>query len=390
MSGGHDVEQRPTISMTHGARPSRIDHCMFDYEFMRNAFAAAGIVAVVAGMVGYFLVLRGQTFAGHALSHVGFAGATGAVLIGLSPLWGLVGFTLAAGIGMGLLGERISNRDVAIGIVLSLSLGLGLLFLHFYTAFATQATALLFGNVLAVDRDTIGTLAVLGVVTLAALAVITRPLLFASLQPELAEAKGVSLRFVSTAFLAIVALAVAECAQIVGVLLVFALMVGPPAAAQRLTTGLWSGARARRRAGAGRSLARHHARLLHRLADQLLHRAAERARLFRLPWRAGVARDALLAQSAAFSAAQTCDIRNPAARLHSSNAAACRRPIFASSTSGPLECRQGRTIPDRLDLTKRGGMLLMTAIQNCAFRSARGGRGSWPRSAPRPTSSSTC
>jgi zinc/manganese transport system permease protein len=214
---------------------------MFQYDFITNAFAAAGIVAVVSGIVGYFLVMRGQTFAGHALSHIGFAGATGAGLIGLAPLWGLLGFTLAAGIAMGALSDRISNRDIAIGIVLSLALGFGLLFLHYYTSFATQATALLFGNVLAVDRTMIATLAVLGLITLVALAAIMRPLIFASLQPELAEAKGVPLRFVSTAFLAIVALAVSECAQIVGVLLVFTLMVGPPAAAQRVTTGLWSG-----------------------------------------------------------------------------------------------------------------------------------------------------
>ena len=214
---------------------------MFQYEFMTNAFAAAGIAAVVSGLVGFFLVMRGQTFAGHALSHIGFAGATGASLIGLAPLWGLVGFTLAAGITMGALSERISNRDVAIGIVLALALGFGLLFLHYYTSFATQATALLFGNVLAVDHGMIGTLAALALVTLAGLAAIMRPLIFASLQPELAEAKGVPLRFVSTAFLAIVALAVSECAQIVGVLLVFTLMVGPPAAAQRIAGGLWSG-----------------------------------------------------------------------------------------------------------------------------------------------------
>jgi zinc/manganese transport system permease protein len=214
---------------------------MLQYEFMDNAFTAAGIAAVVSGLVGYFLVMRGQTFAGHALSHIGFAGATGAGLIGLSAIWGLTGFTLAAGIVMGLLSERISNRDVAIGIVLALALGFGLLFLHYYTAFATQAAALLFGNVLAVDRALIGTLAAFAIITLLGLAAIMRPLIFASLQPELAEAKGVPLRFVSTAFLAVVALAVSQCAQIVGVLLVFTLMVGPPAAAQRLTSGLWSG-----------------------------------------------------------------------------------------------------------------------------------------------------
>jgi zinc/manganese transport system permease protein len=214
---------------------------MFTYDFMQNAFAAAGIVAVVCGLVGFFLVLRAQTFAGHALSHVGFAGATGAVLLGVAPLWGLVALTLLAGIGMGLLGERLHQRDVAIGIVLAMSLGLGLLFLHFFTAYATQATALLFGNILGVDAATVWTLLLLGTAGVAALAVISRPLLFASLQPELAEAKGVSLRLISVLFLAIVALAVAQCAQIVGVLLVFALMVGPAAAAQQLTTRFWCG-----------------------------------------------------------------------------------------------------------------------------------------------------
>lgn len=214
---------------------------MFEYDFMRNAFAAATVVAVVAGMVGYFLVLRGQTFAGHALAHVGFTGATGAVLIGIPPLWGMVLMTVAAGIGMGFMGERLAQSDVAVGLVLALSLGFGLLFLHFITSFATQATALLFGNVLAVDVGTVWMLLGLGAVSLAALAVISRPLLFASLQPELAEAKGVSLRLYSVLFLAIVALAESECAQIVGVLLVFTLMVGPAAAAQRLTSSVGKG-----------------------------------------------------------------------------------------------------------------------------------------------------
>ncbi len=214
---------------------------MLDYGFMRHAFAAAGIVAVVGGLVGYFLVLRAQTFAGHALAHVGFTGATGAVLIGVSPLAGLVLLTLAAGVGMGLLGERIAQRDVAIGIVLAFSLGLGLLFLHFFTAYAAQATALLFGNVLAVDTATVWMMLALGLVSVAALAAIARPLLFASLQPELAEARGVPLRLFGVLFLALVALATAECAEIVGVLLVFALMVGPAATAQRLTSKLASG-----------------------------------------------------------------------------------------------------------------------------------------------------
>jgi zinc/manganese transport system permease protein len=214
---------------------------MLEFDFMRTAFAAGAIVAVVAGAVGYFLVLRNLTFAGHALSHVGFAGATGSVLVGLAPLWGLLAFTLAAAIAMGLLGERLRGRDVAIGIVLSLALGLGVLFLYFYTSHATQATSILFGNVLAVDIATAWALLALGIASSIALAAISRPLLFATLAPELAEAKGVSLRLVSVLFLAIVAIAVAEAAQVVGVLLVFALMVGPAAAALALTTRIGVG-----------------------------------------------------------------------------------------------------------------------------------------------------
>jgi zinc/manganese transport system permease protein len=223
-------------------KPCRTKICrMFEYDFMRNAFAAATVVALVSGIVGYFLVLRGQTFAGHALAHVGFTGATGAVLIGVAPLWGLVAMTVAAGVLMGFMGERLAERDVAIGIVLAFSLALGLLFLHFFTSFATHATALLFGNVLAVDAPTVGILIVLGAICLGTLGVIARPLLFASLQPELAEAKGVSLRLYAVLFLTVVALATAECAQIVGVLLVFALMVGPAATAQKLVSGVAAG-----------------------------------------------------------------------------------------------------------------------------------------------------
>src|SRR5215813_14405100 len=159
------MSSAPTISMITAMNMATIAD-MFDYDFMINAFAAAGIAAVVSGIVGYFLVMRGQTFAGHALSHIGFAGATGAGLVGLAPLWGLIAFTLGAGVIMGALSERISNRDVAIGVVLALALGFGLLFLHYHTSFATQATALLFGNVLAVDHAMIMTLALLGAITL--------------------------------------------------------------------------------------------------------------------------------------------------------------------------------------------------------------------------------
>jgi zinc/manganese transport system permease protein len=135
----------------------------------------------------------------------------------------------------------LRNRDVAVGIVLALALGLGVLFLYFYTSSASEATAILFGNVLGVGAATLRSLVGLSFVALVALALISRPLLFATLEPELAEAKGVSLRLVSVLFLAIVAVAVAESAQIVGVLLVFALMVGPAATALRLASRLYWG-----------------------------------------------------------------------------------------------------------------------------------------------------
>ncbi|MDE2006805.1 MAG: metal ABC transporter permease [Rhodospirillales bacterium] len=208
---------------------------MLDYDFMRHAFLACAIVGALSGAVGWFLVLRGQSFAGHALGHIGFAGATGAALIGAAPFWGLIGMTLLGGIGMGLLGERAGQRDVAIGVVLALALGLGLLFLHFYTGYAGTAMALLFGNVLGVSAGALARMAVLAALALAALAGLARPLIAASLQPELAEARGVRVGAVGVGFLAIAAVAVAESAQIVGVLLVFALLIAPAATAQRLT-----------------------------------------------------------------------------------------------------------------------------------------------------------
>ena len=230
-------------------------------------------------LVGYFLVLRGQTFAGHALSHVGFAGATGAVLMGVSPLLGLLAATVLAGAGMGFLGERFQHRDVAIGIVLAMSLGCGLLFLHFFTAYATQATALLFGNVLGVEAPTVLALLALGIITIGALASISRPLLFATLQPELAEAKGVSLRRLSVLFLVIVALGDRgvgadrrhpPCLHAHG-------RAGGGGATGHDQALAWAPAFGCARLA--RSVARADARFLHRLADELLDHRVGRCHL---------------------------------------------------------------------------------------------------------------
>jgi len=213
----------------------------FAYDFMVNAYLAAAAVALLAGAVGYFLVLRGQSFAGHTLGHVGFAGATGALLLGAPPLAGLVAVSTAGGMLMGALGPDLAERDIGIGLVLSASLGLGLLCLNFVTGSATAATALLFGNVLGVDAPTLHGLVLVCALALALLAAQARPLLFASLQPELAAARGVRLRLQGMMFLGLTGLAVAGAAQIVGVLLVFCLLVGPAATAQRLTARLWPG-----------------------------------------------------------------------------------------------------------------------------------------------------
>ncbi|HET7420879.1 MAG TPA: metal ABC transporter permease [Candidatus Dormibacteraeota bacterium] len=208
---------------------------LFRYEFMVHAFEAGTIVAVVAGTIGYFVVLRGSSFAAHALSHIGFAGAAGAVVLGLSPVVGLLVFTLGSGGVIGALGNRLRGRDVTIGIVLAWTLGLGVLFISLYTGYATEAYALLFGEILGItSRDVLVTL-VAGVVTIAALVAIYRPLLFSSVDEELAAARGVPVTALSIAFMAVLAVAVTEAVQVVGVLLIFALIVTPAAIATRFT-----------------------------------------------------------------------------------------------------------------------------------------------------------
>ncbi|MHB8621633.1 MAG: metal ABC transporter permease [Chloroflexota bacterium] len=204
-------------------------------DFMRNAYAAGTIVAIVSAVVGFFVVLRGLTFAGEALSHIGFAGAAGALVLGGAPILGLLTFTVAGGLAMGLLGERLRGRDVAIGIVLAFSLGLGALFLSLYTRYASEAFSLLFGTILGVSQGDVLISAGLGVATLGATAAVFRPLLFASVDPEVAATRGVPVRALSAGFLVIVALAVSEAVQVVGVLLMLTLLVAPAATASLLS-----------------------------------------------------------------------------------------------------------------------------------------------------------
>lgn len=211
------------------------------FEFMRNAYMVGTIVAIVSGLVGFFVVVRGLSFAAHALSHIGFAGAAGAVLLGLDPLAGLLAFCIAAALVMGALGERLQGRDVAIGVVLAFSLGLGVLFLSLYVGFAGETLSILFGTIVGVSATSVLTTGLLSLLVLAALGVLFRPLLFSSVAEEVAIARGLPVRTLSSAFLVLVAVAVSVSVQVVGVLLIFTLLVAPPAAATYVTTRVGSG-----------------------------------------------------------------------------------------------------------------------------------------------------
>ncbi len=208
---------------------------MWEFDFMRNAFEAGTLIALVAGIIGYLVVIRRSAFATHALGHGGFSGAAAAVLIGIDPVYGLLAFTLAMGSGMALLGRRAANRDVEIGTLLAFTLGLGLVFLSLYKGFADEVYSLLFGEILGIsDTGVLLTLEV-SIVVLVGLALIARPLLFASLDEDVAEAKGLPMLGLGLAFMLMLALAISIAVQIVGVLLIFALMVTPAAVAVRLT-----------------------------------------------------------------------------------------------------------------------------------------------------------
>lgn len=213
----------------------------FHYEFVRHAFAAGSVAAILGAIVGYFVVLRHLSFAVHALAHIGFAGATGAAMLGWSSLEGMLAFAIIAGMTMGVIGEQLQRSDVAIGMVLSVALGIGMLFLSLYQGFSGQATSILFGNIFGITSDQLMQMLFLFLITMILLLTGSRRLLFASLHPDLAEAKGVSLTSLTVSFMFLIAVAVTLASQVVGVLLVFALVIGPASIAIRLTRYFWSG-----------------------------------------------------------------------------------------------------------------------------------------------------
>ncbi|MBV9232044.1 MAG: metal ABC transporter permease [Chloroflexi bacterium] len=207
---------------------------MFDvlqYGFIQNALLAGSCVAIVAAIMGYFLIVRGLTFAGHALPNIGFAGAAGAVLLGVDPVFGLFAFTIAAAIGIGLLGKEIRDRDIAVGIIMLFALGLGILFLSLYSGYAERVYSILFGQIVGISEIDVQITAIFSILTVLALLASFRPLLFSSFDPEVAQARGVPVRLLALTFLVLVAITVSMSVQVVGALLVFTLLVGPAATA---------------------------------------------------------------------------------------------------------------------------------------------------------------
>ncbi len=211
------------------------------YTFIQNALLAGSCVAVVAAVTGYFMIVRGLTFAGHALPNIGFAGAAGAVLLGIDPVIGLFAFTIGAGIGIGLLGKQVNERDTSIGIIMTFALGLGILFLSLYAGYAERVYSILFGQIVGISQVDVVITAIASCITLAMLLALFRPLLFSSFDPEVAEARGVPVRLLAILFLILIAITVSLAVQVVGALLVFTLLVGPAATATRIVQRpLWA------------------------------------------------------------------------------------------------------------------------------------------------------
>ena len=216
------------------------------YDFMQYALLAGTFTALAAGFVGYFVVLRNEVFTSDALGHVAFTGGLGALVAGLQLLAGVFASTIAVAVGMGTLGGRSRGRDVTIGTVFAWVLGLGVLFLSLYTSNrsasgGTAGVSILFGSILGLQATQATITAIAAVITIIALLAIARPLMFISVDPDVAAARGVPATMVTVFFLVLLGATVAEAVQAVGALLIFGLMVTPAAIAQRVTSRPYAG-----------------------------------------------------------------------------------------------------------------------------------------------------
>ena len=219
---------------------------MLSQGFMQHAFVAGTAVALLCGLVGYFVVLRGQVFAGDALSHVAYTGALAALAAGVDLRFGLFAATVVVGVVLGLLGGRGVADDVVIGTTFAWVLGLGVLFLSIFTTRHASGNSganatVLFGSIFGVSWTSAVTATLVAAGLIALLFVIARPLLFASIDVGVAAARGVPVRVLGPLFLAIVGATAAEASQVVGALLLLGLLSAPPAAARRLTDRPWPG-----------------------------------------------------------------------------------------------------------------------------------------------------
>jgi zinc/manganese transport system permease protein len=213
---------------------------LFSYPFMVHALEAGTIVAPTAAVAGWFMVLRRQSFAGHTLAVMSFPGASGAALAGVAPALGYFGSCSVAAVAIaagsrGREGRNVQQESAIVGTVQVAGLALGYLFLSLYHGVLESLETVLFGSFLGISQNQVLTLLVVATGTLVFFALAGRPLLYASVDPAAAEARGVPVRLLEPAFLLVLGLTVAATAQITGVLLVFALLVAPAAAAQRLT-----------------------------------------------------------------------------------------------------------------------------------------------------------
>lgn len=205
-----------------------------------NAFIGGTVIAAVAAAIGYFVVMRAQVFASEALKDIGFVGATGAALIGLDSIAGMLALSLLAALTVGSLSERVRGRDVEVGMILSFALGLGVLFLSLYAhssaSHASSGVNILFGSMLSITRSDLVIAIVGGAFVLVALALLSRPLLFSSIDPTVAAARGLPVRWLSMAFMILLGITTATSVLVVGVLLVVALLIAPAAAAINLVS----------------------------------------------------------------------------------------------------------------------------------------------------------
>lgn len=224
----------------NGVVGSLFDSGIFTGPTMGNTWAAASLVAVIAGSVGFFVVLRGEAFAAHALPRGGFAGAAGASLLGLNVIFGLLVFTGLGALLIGWLGNR-ARHDVATALTLVLMLGTGALFLSWSQEYEPEVYSLLFGEVLGVSASELTLIAILALICLASVLLLYRPLLYTSVVPEIARARGTRPRLMDLAFLLLIGLAASITVPVVGALLCFSLTIGPAAAARTLSRGPFGG-----------------------------------------------------------------------------------------------------------------------------------------------------